>query len=211
MIQQCLIKRNSLKLFISSCLYRASLLTMVILNFIFLSSGCKHSPEGKYELQRVLDLTLKVEMIDTVRQGEVAVSWTDLRSKYRNISVVYLQDGCAPCYPKFIAWHKNMEQVTTAMDYTVLFIINARDYASFTRNTDLRGEINEKYYYFIDPRNEFFRANSRISRSVLDRSLLIDKDNRIKMVGEPFTNADMTKVYHIVTGVDTKHAGESKQ
>jgi len=183
---------------------------MVILNFIFLSSGCKHSPEGKYELQRVLDLTLKVEMIDPVRQGEVAVSWSDFRSMYRNISVVYLQDGCAPCYPKFIVWHKRMEQIEIAKDYTVLFVINARDYASFTRNTDLSGEIMERYYYFIDPRNEFFRYNSDISRAVLDRSLLIDKDNRIIMIGEPFANADMTKVFHIVTGVDIQQTGDSK-
>jgi len=35
-------------------------------------------------------------------------------------------------------------------------------------------------------------------------------NNRIKMVIEPFANADMTKVFHIVTGVDTQHTGDSK-
>lgn len=159
---------------------------------------------------KVLDLALNIELIDTVRQQEEALSWSDFRTMYHNISIVYLQDGCAPCYPKFIEWHKRMEQIATAGDYTVLFVINARDYVSFTRNTDLYGEIQEKYYYFIDPRNEFFRANSRISRSILDRSLLIDSNNRIKMAGEPFANADMTKVFHIVTGVGTHHSGESK-
>jgi hypothetical protein len=149
-------------------------------------------------------------MIDTVGQDEETLSWTDFRGKYRNISVVYLQDGCAPCYPKFIEWHKRMGQIATANDYTVLFIINARDYASFTRNTDLHGDIQETYYYFIDPRNEFFRYNSDISRPVLDRSLLIYSNNRIKMVDEPFANADMTKLFHIVTGVETQHTGESK-
>jgi hypothetical protein len=179
--------------------------------FLFISAaGCDRGPNIRNKLLKVLDLTLNVEMIDTVRQGEAAISWTDFRGKYRNISVVYLQDGCAPCYPKFIEWHKRMEQIATANDYTVLFVINARDYASFTRNTDLHEKIEEKYYYFIDPRNEFFRYNSDISRPVLDRSLLIDSDNRIKMVGEPFANADMTKVFHIVTGVDTQHSGESK-
>jgi hypothetical protein len=180
--------------------------------FILLVSaaGCDRSPNRSKDLSKVLDLTLNVEMIDTVRQGEAAISWTDFQSMYRNISVVYLQDGCAPCYPKFIEWHKRMGQIATANDYTILFIINARDYASFTRNTDLHGEIQETYYYFIDPRNEFFRYNSDISRPVLDRSLLIYSNNRIKMVGEPFANADMTKLFHIVTGVDTQHSGESK-
>jgi len=185
-------------------------ITMVLILFIC-ATGCIRGLNSRNKLLKVLDLTMNVEMIDTVRQGEAALSWTDFRSMYRNISIVYLQDGCAPCYPKFIEWHGRMEQIATANDYQVLFVINARDYASFTRNTDLRGEINEKYYYFIDPRNEFYRANSRIPRSVLDRSLLTDKDNRIKMVGEPFANADMTRVFHIVTGVETKHAGESKR
>jgi hypothetical protein len=184
-------------------------ITMVLILFIC-ATGCDRGPNSRNKLLKVLDLTLNVEMIDTVRQGEAAISWIDFRGKYRNISVVYLQDGCAPCYPKFIEWHKRMEQIATANDYTVLFVINARDYASFTRNTDLHEKIEEKYYYFIDPRNEFFRYNSDISRPVLDRSLLIDSDNRIKMVGEPFANADMTKVFHIITGVDKQHPGESR-
>jgi hypothetical protein len=103
-----------------------------------------------------------------------------------------------------------MEQIAIADDYTILFVINARDYSSFTRNINLHEAIEEKYYYFIDPRNEFFRNNSGISRPILDRSLLIDSNNRIKMVIEPFANADITKVFHIVTGVDTQHTGESK-
>jgi hypothetical protein len=103
-----------------------------------------------------------------------------------------------------------MEQIATANDYTVLFIINARDYNSFSRNIRLNEEIDDRYYYFIDPLNEFLRYNSGISRPILDRSLLIGSNNRIKMVIEPFANADITKVFHIVTGVETLHTGESK-
>jgi hypothetical protein len=200
-------KHNSIYFYNLIESYRLIVLVIIFVPFFY---SCDRPSRSSKELLKVLDLTLEVEMIDTVRQGEAAISWTDFRGKYRNISVVYLQDGCAPCYPKFIEWHKRMEQIATANDYTVLFVINARDYASFTRNTDLHEKIEEKYYYFIDPRNEFFRYNSDISRPVLDRSLLIDSDNRIKMVGEPFANADMTKVFHIVTGVDKQHPGESK-
>jgi len=178
--------------------------------FLYISAGCDHTSKSSRELLKILDMTLNVEMIDTVSQGEAALSWTDFRGKYRNISIVYLQDGCAPCYPKFIEWHKRMEKIAIADDYTVLFVINARDYTSFTRNINLHEAIEEKYYFFIDPRNEFFRYNSSISRPILDRSLLIDSSNRIKMVIEPFANADMTKVFHIVTGVDTQRSGESK-
>ena len=170
--------------------------------FLYISAGCDRTLKSSRELLKVLDKSLNVEMIDTVSQGEVSLSWNDFRNRYQNISIVYLQDGCAPCYPKFIEWHKRMDQIATADDYTVLFVINARDYTSFSRKINLHEAIEEKYYYFIDPRNMFFRANSGISRSVLDRSLMINSDNRVKMVIEPFANADITKVFHIVTGVD---------
>ena len=182
----------------------------VLCSSFFLMS-CNRATTSKSELLNALDLTLNVEMIDTVSQGEIRLAWTDFRIKYSNISVVYLQDGCAPCYPKFIEWHKRMDQIATADDYTVLFVINARDYTSFTRNINLHEAIEEKYYYFIDPRNMFFRANSGISRSVLDRSLMINSDNRVKMVIEPFANADITRVFHIVTGVESRKSVESSQ
>lgn len=43
--------------------------------------------------------------------------------------------------------------------------------------------------------------------------MLIDKNISLpetEGVGEPFANADMTKVFNIVTGVDTQRSGESK-
>lgn len=121
-----------------------------------------------------------------------------------------VMEGCAPCYPKFIEWHKRMEQVSAPDNYTVLFIINARHYENFIRNANTYGVVDERYFHVMDPDNQFMMANLSIPRSIIDRSILIDKDNRIRMVGEPFANADMTKVFHIVTGVDTQHSGRYK-
>ncbi len=103
-----------------------------------------------------------------------------------------------------------MEQLSTPDNYTVQFIINARHYENFLRNANTYGVVDERYFHVMDPDNKFMMANLDVPRAIIDRLILINKDNRIKIVGEPFANADMTKVYHIVTGVDTKHAGESK-
>jgi len=103
-----------------------------------------------------------------------------------------------------------MEQVSAPDNYTVLFIINARHYENFVRNANTYGVVDERYFHVMDPDNQFMMANFSIPRSIIDRSILIDKDNRIRMVGEPFANADMTKVFHIVTGVDTQHSGRYK-
>jgi len=183
---------------------------MATLTIFWITSSCNHTPDSSQELSKVLGQALNISMIDSIRQGKASISWTDFRSKYRNISVVYLQDACTPCYPKFIEWHKRMKLIETAEDYTVLFVLNASAYANFTRNSYLYEEIEETYYHFIDPLNAFVFCNPQIARSFLDRSLLIDRRNRIKMVGEPFTNEDMTKVFHIITGVDKQHSGESK-
>lgn len=183
---------------------------IALLVFLMLTTACNNPPNSNQNPLEVLDKPVNIEMIDTVSHGVMRMPWSVFRKKYRYISIVYLQDGCAPCYPNFLNWHKRMEQIKKADDYTVLFVINARDYNSFSRDIRLNEEIDELYYYFIDPRNEFFRYNSDISRPFLDRSLLIDKDNHIKMVGEPFANADMTKVFHIVTGVDIQQTVESK-
>jgi hypothetical protein len=43
---------------------------------------------------------------------------------YEFLSVVYLQNGCNPCYPKFIEWHNRMDIIAPPTDYTVLFVIH---------------------------------------------------------------------------------------
>ena len=60
------------------------LLTPVLILHFF-TAGCDRGPNTRSKLLKVLDLTLNVEMIDTVRQGEAALSWSDFRGKYRNI------------------------------------------------------------------------------------------------------------------------------
>ncbi len=180
--------------------------TLTICLILFLAAtpnySCNRNNESNNGMESIINKEISVRMFETVYKGDEEYTWKEFRKKFRNISIVYLQDGCAPCYPKFINWHKRMEQIAKADDYTVLFVINARDYANFIRNARIYGEVDERYYHVMDPNNRFLMNNSSIPRTVLDRSLLIDRDNRIKMVGEPFFNADMTKVFHIVTGVD---------
>lgn len=182
-----------------------------IFAILILMVSCKGKSDVlESNLENMLNKEISLEKFETVQRGENSYSWSDFRQNFSNISIVFLQDGCTPCYPKYIKWHKRMEHMVTADDYTVLFVINARHYENFVRNARIYGEVDERYFYVMDPSNQYLMRNSSISRTFIDRSLLIDKDNRIKMVGEPFANADMTKVFHIVTGVDTQHAGESK-
>lgn len=182
-----------------------------IFAILILMVSCKGKSDVlESNLENMLNKEISLEKFETVQRGGNSYSWSDFRQKFSNISIVFLQDGCTPCYPKFIEWHKRMEQISTADDYTVLFVLNARHYENFVRNARTYGEFDERYFHVMDPDNRFMMDNLSIPRNIIDRSLLIDSRNRIKMIGEPFANADMTKVFHIVTGVDTQHTGESK-
>ena len=104
-----------------------------------------------------------------------------------------------------------MEQLIKAEDYTVLFVISARNFEDFLINASLNGEIDNSFHYVMDPGLLYLTENGQIPPwLIMDQAITINKHNRIKMVGEPFANADMTKVFHIVTGVDTHHPVESK-
>jgi hypothetical protein len=185
-------------------------MTLAVTLTMVLNYSCNRESVSKDSMDEIINKEVSVKMLKAVHKGNTEYSWADFRKEYHNISIVFLQDGCAPCYPKFIEWHKRMEQITTANDYTVLFVINARHYENFVRNARTYGEFDERYFHVMDPDNRFMIDNLSIPRMIIDRSLLIDRTNHLKMVGEPFANADMTKVFHIVTGVDTHNPGESK-
>ncbi len=175
---------------------------VLIIILISLSACRSGGPDSLMVVDDVVDREVSLHMFSSVNRGGNEYAMSDFRAKYRNLSLVFLQDGCAPCYPKFIEWHEKMEQIITGEDYTVLFIINARHYSNFIHNARIYGEVEERYYHVMDPNNRFIISNSGIPRYLIDRSLLIDHSNRVRMIGEPFFNSDMTKVFHIVTGVE---------
>lgn len=179
---------------------------------LFIFAGCKNSSSTTDDYSKYLNQHIITDMFPSVIHREQVIGWTNFREKYRNITVVYLQDNCSPCYPKFIEWHRRMEQIAKADDYTVLFIINTRNYEDFLNNVRLYGECDNRYYYVMDPGKMFLGANGQIPIWVImDQSILINENDQIKMIGAPFANDDRTKVFHIVTGVDTQQSDKSSQ
>lgn len=174
--------------------------TIPLLCFAILAGCNNQQPQTAREMEKVINTPLNVVLFDSVHYGKGAVSFTDFRKQYEFISVVFLQDGCAPCYPKFVEWHRKMESVSHPENYTTLFIINARNYKQFIDGAMGFEQIDDRYYHVIDPENRFLRNNSNIPRWIIDRTLLIDQENRIKLIGAPYATEDMTKVFHIITG-----------
>jgi hypothetical protein len=84
------------------------------------------------EISKTLNNQIAFEFFDSISYGKGSLSFSDFRRQYEFISVVFLQEGCAPCYPKFVEWHRKMKSITQPDNYTTLFVINARSYQHFT-------------------------------------------------------------------------------
>lgn len=169
---------------------------LCILSIVVTFFACSRLSEAEKELSENINKTLHISMFDTVRQANTFMSYEDFRSRHQFLSVVYLQDACDPCYPKFIKWQQNMDSIDTPESYTVLFVYRGDSYEEFmTRVLDIE-YVEDKFYIIMDPKGSFLEQNNDIPRWISDASVLIDAENKIKMVGAPWVNEDMTKLFY---------------
>jgi hypothetical protein len=137
-------------------------------------------------------------MFNCVSQKRKSVLLEDVWSEYDFLSVVYLKEGCSPCYPKFLDWHTKMGVLDSIGNHTVLFVIDGQRYSDFlTKVLDL-GYVEDRYYTVMDTDSKFLEANKDIPRWILDASVLIDAENKIKMVGAPWLNEEMTELFNSI-------------
>ncbi len=55
--------------------------------------------------------------------------------------------------------------------------------------------INDHYYTIIDSTYNFLEYNKVIPKYIINRSVLIDQKDKIRMIGEPWINKKMTKLF----------------
>ena len=122
----------------------------------------------------------------------------ELKQQYDYLSVVYLQNGCRPCYPKFIEWQQMADSLHYPDNYSVLFVIQGNSYEGFMNEVLNIDYVEDRYYTIMDPEFKFLEANKDIPRWMLDASVLIDSENRIKMVGAPWLNEEMTELFNSI-------------
>lgn len=172
-------------------------LLVSILVFSLLTASCSKPNQTEKDLRESLNKPLHLEMFEVVRQGNTLLSFDELRQKYQYLSVVYLEDGCRSCYPKFIEWQNKIDSINTPIDYTVLFIIgNGNRYDEFMSQVLDLEYMEDKFFTIMDPEFLFLENNKEIPRWIIDSSMLIEPNNKIKMVGPPWINEDMKKLFY---------------
>ncbi len=174
---------------------------MFLLNMIFLFGfSCNQLTDEEKMIKETLGKSLEIGMFESVRQGEREIPFGEFRDRYPFISLVYLEDGCSPCYPRFIEWQTRMDTLDLSDDFSVLFIILGRSYESFTNNLLLYNPEYElpkdRFHIVMDPDYRFLENNLDIGRWVIDKSLLINIENKIKLIGPPFASERMAELFY---------------
>ena len=158
--------------------------------------GCKEISPKEKELKDNINRTVQLELSQIVQQANRTLPFDEFKQNHRYLSVVYLQNRCSPCYPKFIQWQLKMDSIDTPDDYTILFVIKGNNYGEFMTNVLDIEYVDDKFYTIMDPEGKFLEANKDIPLWIIDSSILIDEKNKIKMVGAPFATPEMTKLFH---------------
>ncbi|MDA3853808.1 MAG: hypothetical protein PF444_06160 [Bacteroidales bacterium] len=110
------------------------------------------------------------------------------------MAIVYVKDLCSPCVEKFNSWSKWNKDVHDG-NYTTLFIIQGYDYESFISKVNQTYKNSSYYYYTMDYFFEYEENNTHIPTWILNTSMLIDRKRVIKIIGAPYVNSDMNKIY----------------
>lgn len=161
--------------------------------FIF---SCTQISQNEKELRKVINTPLCVKQFDTVLHKNSMLTFQEVKEMYDYMYITYLQNGCRPCYPHFIEWQQKMDSLIADDNCTLMFVIEGDNYAEFmTHVLDIQ-YVEDKFYVIMDPEGEFLEQNKDIPRWIIDAGILIDVENKIKMVGAPWVNKDMTELFY---------------
>ena len=157
------------------------------------------TPEEK-EIKSILGKSVETGMFSFIHEGNSLIPYGEFRAIYRHISLVYLEDGCRPCYPRYVEWQTRMDTLELRNNYTVLFIIQGQSYDRFLANLlqtfpdyDL---FKDQFHVVMDDNSLFQAKNPGIPRWILDKSVLIDEEGIIRLIGHPFSKPRMLELFY---------------
>lgn len=145
------------------------------------------------EFNRVesLDRTLNLQMIETVYTGVASLPFERVRDQYDRLAFIYLQDSCSYTAVDLL----NHEPIAWVGEGTSpeahFYLIQGYSRAAFMElvyGTELEEIVldTDRYFVFLDMDFTYMVQNQGIPSWELTRPLMVDKQSRIKAVGEAF-------------------------
>jgi len=133
---------------------------------------------------------------DFVYNSKQVYSYAEFRAKYPFVTVNYIDEDCAICKIKVREWCDNAEKIPLHENLAHLFVFRGKNFETFLRYSQGKTE----FPFFVMSSEEFTYANNNgsIDRQIIDAGFLIDRDNRIKIIGDPFVSEKMKDLYNRV-------------
>lgn len=175
---------------------------ILLILIIIVLFACTRPNQTEIELRENINRHVNLNMFESVQKAGNLLWYNTFRSQYDFLSIIYLENSCEPCFPKFVEWQKRMDSLDLPNDYTVLFIIYGEKYEDFMIDVLDIEYVDDKFYVIMDREGEYLKQNKDIPKWINEASILIDAENKIKMVGAPWLNEDMTELFYKTVNSD---------
>lgn len=163
--------------------------------FLIFCFACRQNSDLKNDIKNAIDQKIDLSMFKFVYKGDSVLPFNTFKDRYKFLSIVYLEDGCNPCYQKYIDWQIKVDSIKKNQNYSILFVIQGFKYKSFiSRVKDIK-KIDEHYFSTTDSDYQFLEKNPNIPRWIFDNSFLINAENKIKLIGAPWKSNDLAELY----------------
>jgi len=168
--------------------------------------SCSQLSISEIEMRDAHNKTIEInEISNVVYSISDSLFINEVRLNFDYISIVYLRYGCAPCLSNFVRWISEMDKFGKQRNHTLLFIIRGQSYKEFMTDVEGLAIGDYQFHVMIDDRGLFCAKNKHVPQWILERSVLIDAENRVKLVGEPFATPEMTRLFYSIVNGDDKN------
>ncbi len=176
-----------------------------LLFLMFLLTFCSTTPDHfntKMLISSTLGQKINLDMISEIKKQDVSYQLCDIKQQYDYMAIVQLKSDCGACFYKFMRWNQWIySNKHIAEKIAVLFLIQDIGFNEFISDLlfyhpDFRLDSNQFYFMGISRNQDFELKNKDINRRILDESLIIDKQQKIRFIGDPFSTETMLIVFN---------------
>lgn len=167
--------------------------------FVLVLFSCKRLTFEERMIRDTIGMSLDLEFVKEIIHGNEIIAFNNFNSIYPYLSVVYLKNGCSPCYDKFLKWTSFMDTLDIKENYNVLFIYSGQSYNEFADGFIEHApdfELNDiEYFLAVDSSGNLQSSNPFFSDWILNKTMLINSENKVLLIGEPFASEQIFDLY----------------
>ncbi len=89
--------------------------------FLLFFTFCTQSSQQEKDLKKAINSKLVLNNFEYVQQQGSSFAFNDFREEFDYLFIVYLRDGCQPCYHTFIEWQQKINENDYKYDMLKLF------------------------------------------------------------------------------------------